>query len=251
MLSLKKGRPIAKFITGKNKGKVTLNIIEDKKDFTNEAIGKEFTTKDELLPVPNVHLEREVCYIAGPSGSGKSTMCSNYIKTFKKVFPNNSFFLFSRKPSDKILDKLKPLRVPLNQDIVDNPIDINQDINSGSLLLFDDCDTINDLGIKTAVNALLRDVLETGRSHNLSCILTSHLINGTDKNKTKTIFNEAHNITIFPQSGNPYAINYALKNYLGFDSKTISKILKLPSRWVFISKTYPVYVLYENGAYIV
>jgi hypothetical protein len=44
---------------------------------------------------------------------------------------------------------------------------------------------------------------------------------------------------------------YALKNYCGFDNKTIDKILNLPSRWVLIGKQYPLYILHEKGVELI
>lgn len=249
MFSFKKGRPIAKFINGPNKGRVTLNII-DRGNLKGE-LGSKIQFESHLIPVPDI-INRQVVYIAGPSGSGKSTMAAEYITTFKKAFPDRPIYIFSRKKNDPALDHLNPNWVCIDERMVENPIDITTDIGSdGALVLFDDCATFIDDKIKKAVSKLMADILEVGRSLNIYCVVTSHLINPNERRDGRIILNESHSIVIFPKSGNSHAINYALKTYCGFSKKSIEEILNLPSRWVWISKQYPNYILYSNGAYIV
>lgn len=202
--------------------------------------------KGKMIPLPNIDT-REVVYIAGPSGSGKSTYAANYIKIYKKIFPKNPIIIFSRKDSDPVLDELKPSRFIIDESIVDEPIDIIKELDHGACILFDDCNTFQDEKIKKAVAKLMHDILEIGRSANIYCVVTSHLINPNERKDARTIWNEAHTVTIFPKSGNRHGMTYALKNYCGFDNKQINEILSLPSRWVTIGKQYPLYVLHERG----
>lgn len=246
MFSLKQGLPIAKFKTGSNVGRATINIL-------NEGIGElgsDVQFKSKIVPVPNI-LKRECVYICGPSGCGKSTLVGEYLKTFKKAFPKYAIYIFSRKSNDVALDYLNPIWFPINQDMVDNPIDIIKELKNGACVVFDDCATFSDKGIKTSLSNLMKDILEVGRAQNIYCLITSHLVNPNEKKDGRVIFNESDNITIFPKGGNTYAISYALKNYLGLSKSSIDRILNLKSRWVLISKTFPNYVLYENGCYIV
>lgn len=135
----------------------------------------------------------------------------------------------------------------IDDDIVENPIDITSEVDKkGALCIFDDYSNIHDKKIKLAIINLINDVLELGRQYKIYCLITSHLINGNDKKMTRTIFDESHNITIYPRAGNIYGIKYMLKNYLGFSKETIDKIINLNSRWVTISKTYPNYILFEK-----
>lgn len=223
----------------------------DNRDDEDLDIGKEFNLRDgKFIPVPNIDT-REVAYIAGPSGSGKSTLAAKYIETYKKLFPQNPVIIFSRKNEDPVLDKLKPLRFIIDESIVTEPIDITKELNTGACVLFDDCNTFQDDKIKKAVSKLMHDILEIGRSLGIYCVVTSHLINPSEKKDSRTIWNEAHTITIFPKSGNRHGMVYALKNYCGFDNKQINKILSLPSRWVTIGKQYPIYVLHEKGCELI
>jgi len=203
-----------------------------------------------FIPVPNIDT-REVTFIAGPSGSGKSTLASKYIEIYKKLFPKNPIIIFSRKPTDPALDRLKPLRFMIDESIVSDPPDIMNELPGGACVLFDDCNTFQDDKIKKAVAKLMHDIMEIGRSYEIYCIITSHLINPNERKDSRTIWNEAHTVTLFPKSGNRHGMVYALKNYCGLDNKKIEKILNLPSRWVLIGKQYPMYVLHEKGAELI
>jgi hypothetical protein len=97
----------------------------------------------------------------------------------------------------------------------------------------------------------MHDILEIGRSFGIYCIITSHLVNPNERKDSRTIWNEAHTVTIFPRSGNRHGMNYALKNYIGLDNKMIDKVLSVPSRWVTIGKQYPMYILHEKGAELI
>lgn len=250
MLNFKDGRAIAQIKGGKyNK---LIFYLSDEEEDEEETGFYSFFIKDKGIMVPILNLDtRQVDYIAGPSGSGKSTYASKIIEIFKRLFPSNNVFIFSRLDNDNVLDKFKPIRIQLDESLIEDPIDIHNEFQKGDLVLFDDCDTIQDKKLKDTISKLKNDILETGRHQNLYIIITSHLINGNDRKDTRTILNEAHTLTIFPKSGATYGINYVLKNYIGLSKNDISKILSLPSRWVTIGKNYPQYVLYEKGIYLI
>lgn len=247
MFTFDKGRPIAKFTTGKNKDKVILKLLEND-DNESEILGTDIEfNRSKIVPIPNE--KTRIYYIAGPSGSGKSTMAANILQSYKKDNPKNPIYIFSRKDEDAILDKLKPIRIMIDDDLLDSPVDITKEANN-CCFLFDDYNTIQDKELREAVSKIMHDILEVGRSYNVTCIITNHLINGDNKKDMRTIFSEAHNITIFPQCGNRHGMEYMLKNYIGLHKDIIKRILNLKSRWCTISTTYPNYILYENGAFI-
>jgi hypothetical protein len=269
MLSLTRGRPIAKICGGKLDGElIFLDTTEEpccskcggcclkhKKPCCKNCckmgeIGKKIMIDDgKLTPVPN-DSGRETPYIAGQSGSGKSTLTAEYAGNFKKMYKDGDIFLFSRLDEDPSLDKIKPTRIKIDDSLVHDPIDITKEIQDGSLIIFDDIDTIQDKKQRDAVYKLLNDVLEIGRHINCYCIVTNHLINPSDRKFGRCILNECSSISFFPKSGNAHQISYVLKNYLGFSTKQIKKVMKLPSRWVTVFKNYPTCVLYEQGCFI-
>lgn len=253
MLNLKSGHAIAYIKSGKYKGEI---IYIDRPDFeTGETLEKGCQKMDlkkgSLQPLLDTD-ERQVVFIAGPSGSGKTTVAVKLAKDFKKLHPKRDIYLFSRTKyeDDPAYAKLKPMQVMLDQTLVDQPVDIETEVRKGSLLIFDDIGTINDENVRKAVNSLAMDIMEVGRKMHLTIIITSHLINMSDRKFSRTVHNELQTFTFFPKSGSLYQIRYNLKNYWGLSNKQIDEIANLPSRWVTMIKSYPVTVMYEHGVYI-
>lgn len=195
--------------------------------------------------------ERSVEYIAGPSGSGKSTMARELIDNYLKINPRADVFIFSRTDfrTDPALKDLKVKQIKLDDRLLEKPIDITKDFAKGTLLLFDDCNTVQNEKIKKYLENLIGDILEVGRKLEIHVIITNHLIIPNEKKFARTILNEIQYLTVFPKSGSSQQIRYTLKTYFGLTDKQITKILNLNSRWVKICKNYPMYVLYDHGAY--
>lgn len=247
MLNYAKGRIIAK--TSPLKGKETwrkLYLDPQNNDLIQPQICN-VILKPRLDPD-----ERTVSYIAGPSGSGKTTYALNLIKPYVELFPNKPFFLFSRTDyrGDPAYDELKPMQIPINENMLAHPIDITKELQGGSIVFFDDCNTIQNDKLKQAVEKLIGDILEVGRKLDITIIITSHLVIPNDKKIARTILNEMQMLTVFPKCGSSQQIRYCLKQYYGLTNKQIDSILALRSRWVTISKSFPNYVMYENGCFI-
>jgi hypothetical protein len=222
------------------------NIYVDAMSTISQQNGKEFLINSgEMIQLPNIET-RECIYISAPSGAGKSTYARHYIQQYQELFPDNKIFVFSRDTEDPALDDLNISRIAINTELVTDPIDKNELKNS--LVLFDDTDTIPDEEQKKAVASLRNDLLETARKGSTYVINTSHQI--TNFKHTKVVLNESQTVTFFPQSSGTHGIKYFLDKYCGLGKKEIEKILKLPSRWVTVSKCFPMYVLYSGGAFL-
>lgn len=216
----------------------------------DEDFGNRFTTDGKLYQIPNIDT-REVVYVAGPSGSGKSTYVSYYIKNYAELFPDKDIFLFSRKDTDPVLDKIKNLhRIEINEELIKDPIDVVKELPSGGLICFDDVNTIQDDKLRKQISKLKNDILEIARANNVYCIITSHLVIPDEKKDARIIMNELHTFTCFPKSGSQYQIDYVLKKYFGLSPLTISAIMHAPSRWVTIYRSYPQIVMHEHGVHI-
>jgi hypothetical protein len=237
---------VEKFKKSLEGGTVKKSILKEAKKYVKERKGKDITIfEGEVQPVPRTD-SRECIYIAGPSGSGKSTYTANYAREYKKIFPKNKIIVFSRVDHDDVIDKLKPIRILINDELIKDPISPNELANS--LVIFDDTDTIPDKALKTAITNLKNDLLETGRHEDIYVAITSHLI--SNYRETRTVLNECHSITLFPAGGSTYSIKYVLKNYGGLTPNEVSKAISLPSRWVTLKKTFPQAILYSKGAYL-
>jgi|SRR5271170_96404 len=198
----------------------------------------------ELIPLPST--TRQCLFVAGPAGSGKSTYISKYAQEFQKMYPNKKVFVFSRLNEDEPIDILDPIRIQIDDELLEDPI--NPDELEDSLVIFDDTDTIPDKQLNEAIRKLKNDLLETGRHQNVYVLISSHLM--TNYKETRTVLNECHSITFFPSAGSSHQITYCLKNYFGLSKDQINKIMSLPSRWVSIYKNFPQYVLYSKGIYL-
>ena len=215
-------------------------------EFDNQYRDREIYKPDgkfQILPDMN---GRQVMYIAAPSGSGKSYWIKNYCRQYNKMFPDRTIYLFSKIYDDESMDDLENVvQVELDDEYLEDPYTI--DDLEDCMVIFDDVDTISDRDLKKSLNDLKSDIMELGRHNNISFCCSSHLINKGAE--TKSILNESHFITVFPNS-NYYAINYVMSKYLGWGKKQIEK-LKTLGRAVTINKNYPNFVQHEKGLYFI
>lgn len=251
--NFKNGKMIAVIKNNRKKGnKIVLVDANDKNGY--ESISLPENEKFEPVVDPD---GRSITYICGASGSGKSTLARSMIDKFHILFPESPIYMFSRLTKDPAFDDLESkqilTRIPINNDLVEKPVDIINDMEEWSMIIFDDIDTITDKKQLAALNNIKSQILEIGRHKNLYLIVTSHLITTGDRNATRTMMNEMSSLVIFPRGGgSAYQQRYALKNYLGMNNKQIDDILGTSdSRWVFISKNYPQYVLTEKQCYVI
>ena len=193
----------------------------------------------------------ERLYITAPSGAGKSTWVANWLGRSRKIWHKKSdkkdIFIFSRVADDKPLDKFKPIRIEIDEELLYNPIEA-EDLQD-SVAIFDDIDTISNTQLRKNVITLRDDLLECGRHYNVRMLCTSHLMLGG--NTTKKMLNESTSVVFFPRSGNICQMRRFLQVYCGFEKDMIHKILNVPSRWVMVRKLYPMMVLHERGAFVV
>lgn len=251
MLSTTKGDDIAKLYKkdGKKKPKVqrTIKIYDD--NFTEEPTEEnqemKITNKDEFFfPVPRKHSER--IYVSAPSGSGKSTWIGNYLTEIRKAKggKKREIFLFSRVEEDKPLDKHNPVRIPLERSTFDTDPLQPEDFEN-SVVIFDDIDTLMDKPLLKYLQEFRDDLLECGRHYGITTISTTHQI--LNFRETRKLLNEANAVVIFPRSNGAYQIRIFLEKYMGFEKDQIEMVKRLPSRWVYLWKEFPQYLIYEKG----
>jgi len=214
----------------------------------NTSLLTELTLKGgKLQPLPSNKPDRiERIYISAPSGAGKSTFASNWIREYKKNFKDNEFYIFSNVGQDKPLDKLDPIRIGIDADLIDDPLEPEE--LEDSLVLFDDCEVIANKYLRNWVTNFQDQLLQEGRHWRTNVVVTSHVL--MNYKATMRVINEATSIIVFPRAGSTYQIKRLLKEYIGLDKHQIKKFLNSPSRWVMITKTCPVHVIHEKGAYI-
>jgi len=218
------------------------------KNIIKEKESKNFMIHDGIMrPLIGMPDQSRQCwFITGPSESGKTTFIANTAKQYKKDNKGNPVVLLSRLDNDESIDDIKPTRIKISEEILSDPI-TPEELHD-SLTIFDDTDTLKDKKLLNEICQLQDDLLETGRHENVNVIIVSHLM--SNYKKTRIVLNEASAIVFFPQAGNSGQITRVLKSYFGCKNEQIEKMMTLPSRWVFLYKKFPMFVLYETGCYL-
>lgn len=244
----KVGEPIAIVKNDKNPKRekiiyVNPNIkIKTRSDFKRLIVDD--SVGDYLQQHPNV--KYRISYITGKSGSGKSTYVSKLADEYIKENKNNNIFLFSSLAEDDKLDKNRKIkRIHLNEDLIENPISIED--CKDALFIFDDVDNIRNDDIRDEVYKLIHTIAETGRHTNTMCLVTNHL--PSNGKRTRQILNECSVFVYFPHGANN-KINYILDNYIGMNKKFNANIKKRDSRWCAIYMNHPTVVMLENEIFI-
>lgn len=207
---------------------------------------------DERLPIEG----RSCVYICGQSGAGKTEKMLSLIKPYLNFFPRKKVFLFSRTkytedPAYRKYD-IKPVQITIDENLFANPIDITEELNcpDGSVVLFDDCATVQSDKLKKCIDKLIIDILEVGRKLGITCLITSHMIIGNSRDTSRVILNECNTWCLFPKAGSVGQAKYALKQHMGLSDRQIKELMALPSRSVSIHKSYPNYIFCDKIAYI-
>lgn len=195
--------------------------------------------------LPNPKTERQILYIAGCSGSGKSYYTKLYLQEYKKLFPNNKIYMFSSIGEDSSLDGVKIDYITIAPELLEDGLTA-QDFKD-SMVIFDDCEAIENKPLRNEVTRILNSILTTGRHYNVSCILTYHEI--CSGLATKKILNESHSITFFVRTLGTRSLKYLCDQYLGMSKDEIQRVKKLKTRAVTIIKGYPKLVLSQKEIY--
>ena len=200
-----------------------------------------------LVPMFDNTMSRQVCMVGGMSGSGKSYYTANLCRTYKKQFPDNKLILFSNKSSDPAFDSLGYVeRVVIDEDLLVEPITLDE--LRDTLVIFDDVEYTSNKELDKELERIQHLILQQGRSFKTSFVYVSHQFN--NYRQTRVILNEAHSFTFFPATATKYSMKYLFDKYCGYDKKTVDKLMKLPSRFVTITKS-PPSALYSSGAFLI
>jgi hypothetical protein len=196
---------------------------------------------EQLFKLPDQY---ECIFLTGPPGCGKSFWVNEYVKRFKELY-DNKVFLISRLEHDSTLDNDidNYIRIAVNNDF-----DYKLEDFTNSVVIFDDIESAEHKKGTDKAYFLLDDICKNGRHHNISVIFCNQEIRMG--RRTKCILTVITALVLFPSVGNKYQMSYALRDHIGMDKSQINKVMELQSRWAYVSRTCPQYILHQNGAYL-
>ena len=79
--------------------------------------------------------------------------------------------MFSALSEDESLDKVSPRRFKIDSSLHEDPIDVKELENS--CVIFDDIDCISNKKIREAIYQIMDQILQSGRHHKITALLTS------------------------------------------------------------------------------
>jgi hypothetical protein len=185
-------------------------------------------------------------YIAGQTDAGKSSIIGDILRERPKSELDKDIFIFSTFDRDDALDHLKPIRIMIDDDMLDDPI--QKEELKDSYVIFDDIDKIRPPKLAKACRELRDDLLQNGRKMGIRVFTTSHQI--MDYKNTRDSLNSTQKIIIFPQATSSHHIQTFLKKYMGLSKDQIKEIMDIDTRFLLFSTGVPRYILWEKGCMI-
>lgn len=215
-------------------------------------IGRDLKLYDQgkFVPIPDLD-GRINMFIPGPEGSGKSFLVELVAEQWLRMNENGEIFYFSEKKKDPLeenpIDRLEEymIRVPMDIETLKNfPIERLKN----NLCIFDDIDSYpkgkkGKLDIFDYIMKLIKYAIDIGRADRINIITTSHVLFGGHDTRTQIL--GARQIAIFPTHSQLPHINKYIKDYIGCDKITASKIKQSP-RWLIHNIRVPKYVMNEK-----
>lgn len=191
---------------------------------------------------------RHTYLVCGPQGSGKSQFCADVAEEMLEQEPRKVIYLFSQCSEDRALDKLKPIRQPLDEKLVEQPIEPEE--VADSICIFDDIEAVTDKNVQRAIFNLRDKLLVNGRKNNINVLCTTHM--ATNYGETRKPLNECDFIVLFPGAGAKAQAIRCLTTYGGMDKEQVKRVMDAgqTSRWICFSKSAPQYVLTQNQCWL-
>lgn len=183
-------------------------------------------------------------FIASGTGAGKSYLASAIAHDYMQRHKKNKVCYFSYLDGDKNYDGIKNFhKMRIDEEILDDPIHLDE--LHDSLCIFDDIAHFSDKEIKKEIYRLRDSSLSAGRHHNSSTIVCQQTM--LDGPTTKVALTNASTVVGFPNASSRYQFINWMKRYLALNTKDIDRIINLPSRWILVNQSMPLYILHEKG----
>lgn len=202
----------------------------------------------------------------GPSGSGKSTALGKVLDQMIHIMPKpdaedeetgrirGRVIVFSGAPADEPIDRARRGFESIRVDLEDPELfelrkkEQIEHFLSNNIVVYDD---IERLGGK--VGKFLLDhrsyMLECARHYGSHVMTISHDPKGS--HITKVVNQETTGLFCFPLHSPGEKLRSYMKVYYSLTPEQIERIFMLESRWVYIRRVYPRWIIYETGMYLI
>lgn len=211
----------------------------------DEKRGEEYYETNNKLSVIPLE-EHNIIFVAGAPNSGKSYWTNQYALLYKKIF-NRRIILFTRNEEDDTYKKDKKIYTKILIDETMKKYDLSELKNS--LVIFDDIETAQHPQVTKYLYSLMDDIIKNGRHENISVIFCNQQMRMYLK--TRNILENMTAIVIFPKYTSKFHLGKVLRDHLDMSPDEMKYAYELPSRWVYIRKICPKYIIHEHGVYIV
>jgi len=187
----------------------------------------------------------EVIIVTGAPGCGKSYWTNELVKLYKTIFERD-VYLITRLTNDETLKEDNFIKINVDNAVLEDPFKLEDFENS--LVIFDDVESSECPKATNAMYDLMSDLCKNGRHINNSVIFVNQ--ESRMGKKTKPILSCITGVVIFPKGCSLYQTEKLLKEHIGLSHNEISEILKINSRWIYLSRSVPQYIIHENGVYM-
>jgi len=144
----------------------------------------------------------------------------------------------------KLLFKQNPKIIPKNNE---KKKDEKREF-SNCLLIFDDIEHFQPISLRERIYAFKMEQTQIGRSKKVDIVLCNHMLRNYQKTREELL--ECTSLIFFPQAST-FHINAYLKQYVGLDENTISKIVDPKNRWVMFNKQHPMSVVSQESIFLI
>ena len=237
---------LLKKYTDENEKQEILKLLEDK-FYKSAGVPKSEKTNDKIelddgkFKLMPIFGKFQTYYLYGASGSGKSYVARDIAEGYHLQNPKNGVFLISKLSQDDTLDKAKFIQRINPESYKDEKCDVVE--FEDSLVIIDDYEgwESSDKVLYNIIISIINDIASMGRHYRINLVVCNH--NHTNYRATRLLLNEATGIIIYPQSSGDSALKYLLQSYVGLTKQQIQEIKKAKSRWVFVHKHAPRYMM--------